>query len=169
MIYILCQVEPQWRKERRGKLPSTLQQTLASQHKLECWQFTGIREEGERHEDGGGEQNCETGDWCSSIRFTASWTAKPSSSTTKATPGANMTPVDGLFSWRPKKFKRGLALNNIAGIFNTHFLLILVNFIFFCRVELFEFCHTFKESVVYPYHSVDYTGISVPAANILPT
>jgi len=90
MTYILCQVEPRWRKKWRGKLSSTLQQTLATRSEHEFWQFPGVREEGECREDGGGEQYCETGDWCSSIRFTASWTTTPSSSTTKSPPVANM-------------------------------------------------------------------------------
>lgn len=104
MICILCQVEPSRRTKRCGELSSPLQQTLAARHELQCREFPGIREEGKFREDGGGEQYRETGDWCSSIRFTASWTTKSSSSTSKDPSGANkiqqpkLTPIDGAFS-----------------------------------------------------------------------
>jgi hypothetical protein len=86
---IVWQVEPERGARGSGELSSALQQTLPAGSWAQCGQFPRILEEGQRHQDRGGEQYRETGDWRSSIRFAASWTPKPSPSTTKDQPGAN--------------------------------------------------------------------------------
>ncbi|PSN29862.1 hypothetical protein C0J52_27577 [Blattella germanica] len=75
-------VKPNWRTTRSGKLSTPIQQEIAKRNEFEYKQFPGFREEEQLDPDRGGEQYRQTGDWCPSIRYKASWTAK-SSSTTK--------------------------------------------------------------------------------------